>query len=135
MHHHYQKSLSYKLFTVFNYTLLTIIAVLCLLPLIHILAVSFSGSAAATANLVGLWPVDFTLDAYEKTIGNENFCVPFGIRFCVLYWEQSFPWESCYALPIRCPKATTPFAAGNSICGFLCLRCCSMAVSFRLIWW
>ncbi|KJE27565.1 binding--dependent transport system inner membrane component family protein [Geobacillus kaustophilus] len=73
MHHHYQKSLSYKLFTVFNYTLLTIIAVLCLLPLIHILAVSFSGSAAATANLVGLWPVDFTLDAYEKTIGNENF--------------------------------------------------------------
>lgn len=73
MYHHYQKSLPYKLFTVFNYTLLTIIALLCLLPLIHILAVSFSGSAAATANLVGLWPVDFTLDAYEKTIGNENF--------------------------------------------------------------
>ncbi|ADU94259.1 carbohydrate ABC transporter permease [Geobacillus sp. Y412MC52] len=73
MHYHYKKSWSYKLFTVFNYTLLTIIAVLCLLPLIHILAVSFSGSAAATANLVGLWPVDFTLDAYEKTIGNENF--------------------------------------------------------------
>ncbi|GAD13918.1 binding-protein-dependent transport systems inner membrane component [Geobacillus kaustophilus GBlys] len=23
--------------------------------------------------MVGFWPVDFTLDAYEKTIGNENF--------------------------------------------------------------
>ncbi|MGP9076482.1 carbohydrate ABC transporter permease [Geobacillus thermodenitrificans subsp. calidus] len=73
MHHHYQKSLSYKIFTIFNYTFLTVAALLCILPIIHILAVSFSGSAAATANLVGLWPVDFTLDAYEKTIGNENF--------------------------------------------------------------
>nr|ABI49939.1 sugar abc transport system permease component [Geobacillus stearothermophilus] len=113
MHHHYQKSLSYKLFTVFNYTLLTIIAVLCLLPLIHILAVSFSGSAARPL-MVGLWPVDFTLDAVmRKTIGNENFLRSLWNSFCVLYWEQSFPWESCYALPIRCPKATTPFAAGK----------------------
>ncbi|WP_198401620.1 carbohydrate ABC transporter permease [Parageobacillus thermoglucosidasius] len=71
--HHYQKSLSYKIFTIFNYFILALIALLCILPLIHILAVSFSGSAAATANIVGLWPVDFTLDAYKKTIGNENF--------------------------------------------------------------
>ncbi|MBB5325501.1 putative aldouronate transport system permease protein [Anoxybacillus tepidamans] len=71
--YHYQKSLPYKIFTILNYVLLTVTAFLCILPLIHILAVSFSGSAAATANLVGLWPVDFTLDAYEKTIGNENF--------------------------------------------------------------
>ncbi|OAT71578.1 ABC transporter permease [Parageobacillus thermoglucosidasius] len=73
MMHHYQKSLSYKIFTIFNYFILALIALLCILPLIHILAVSFSGSAAATANIVGLWPVDFTLDAYKKTIGNENF--------------------------------------------------------------
>lgn len=71
--HHYQKSLSYKIFTIFNYFILALIALLCILPLIHILAVSFSGSAAATANIVGLWPVDFTMDAYKKTIGNENF--------------------------------------------------------------
>lgn len=71
--HHYQKSLSYKIFTIFNYFILALSALLCILPLIHILAVSFSGSAAATANIVGLWPVDFTLDAYKKTIGNENF--------------------------------------------------------------
>jgi putative aldouronate transport system permease protein len=71
--YHYQKSLPYKLFIIFNYSILTLMALICILPLIHILAVSFSGSAAATANIVGLWPVDFTLDAYKKTIGNENF--------------------------------------------------------------
>lgn len=49
------------------------ISILCLIPLIHVLAVSFSGKAAANANLVGLIPVDFTFDAYAKTIANENF--------------------------------------------------------------
>jgi putative aldouronate transport system permease protein len=69
----YYNTKSYRIFTVFNYTFLTIAALLCLFPLIHILAVSLSGSAAATANIVKLWPVDFTIDAYEKTIANENF--------------------------------------------------------------
>lgn len=50
-----------------------------MLPLIHIFAVSLSGSAAASGNLVTLWPVDFTLDAYEKTIGNSNFLRSFGL--------------------------------------------------------
>ncbi|MBM7551556.1 carbohydrate ABC transporter permease [Thalassobacillus pellis] len=64
---------AYKIFTIFNYTFLLLAAVLCLLPLVHILAVSLSGSAAAAANAVTFFPVDFTLDAYEKTVGNENF--------------------------------------------------------------
>jgi putative aldouronate transport system permease protein len=49
------------------------VSLLCVLPLIHILAVSFSGKAAASANLVTLWPIDFTVDAYTKTFGNSNF--------------------------------------------------------------
>lgn len=73
----YYKSFSYRVFSVFNYLFLTIAAILCILPLIHILAVSLSGSAAATANLVTFWPVNFTLNAYEKTIGNENFLISF----------------------------------------------------------
>ena len=73
------KTKGYKIFTVFNYTFLSIFALLCMLPLIHIFAVSLSGSAAASGNLVTLWPVDFTLDAYEKTIGNSNFLRSFGL--------------------------------------------------------
>jgi putative aldouronate transport system permease protein len=55
------------------------ISFLCLFPLIHILAVSLSGSAPATANIVGLWPVDFTIDAYERTLANENFLRSLGV--------------------------------------------------------
>lgn len=70
---------AYVLFSVCNYIFLTLITFLCILPLIHVLAVSLSGSAAATANIVGLIPVDFTIDAYIKTIGNENFIRSLGI--------------------------------------------------------
>lgn len=69
----YHKTKSYRIFTVFNYTLMIAISIMCLVPLIHVLAVSFSGKSAANANLVGLWPVDFTVDAYTKTVANENF--------------------------------------------------------------
>ncbi|CAM3723813.1 MULTISPECIES: carbohydrate ABC transporter permease [Paenibacillus] len=69
----YHKSTSYKAFTVFNYVFMIAVSLACIIPLVHILAVSFSGKAAASANLVKLWPVDFTWDAYVKTIANENF--------------------------------------------------------------
>lgn len=69
----YYKSTSYKVFSVFNYILLTLISITCLLPLVHILAVSFSGSAPANSNMVGLVPIDFNIEAYLKTVNNENF--------------------------------------------------------------
>ena len=69
----YYKTASYKVFYVLNLLFLGFLAFTCILPLIHVFAVSLSGNAAANANLVALWPVDFTLDSYEKTIANENF--------------------------------------------------------------
>ncbi|ANE45720.1 ABC transporter permease [Paenibacillus swuensis] len=69
----YHKTLPYRIFSVFNYIFLGILALLCILPLIHVLAVSLSGKAAASANLVSLWPVNFTFEAYVKTLGNDNF--------------------------------------------------------------
>jgi len=46
---------------------------MCIVPLIHVLAVSFSAKSAADANLVGLWPKQFSLEAYKKTINNPIF--------------------------------------------------------------
>ncbi|MFB9325710.1 carbohydrate ABC transporter permease [Paenibacillus aurantiacus] len=69
----YYKSTSYRLFTGFNYFLLLLASVLCVLPIVHILAVSFSASAAANSHLVGLWPVDFNVESYTKTMNNPNF--------------------------------------------------------------
>jgi len=60
-------------FVVFNYIFLALMAVVCLLPLIHVLAVSFSSSHAAAAGYVKLWPVDFTLRSYEFVSGKKEF--------------------------------------------------------------
>lgn len=62
-----------KVFLVFNYTFLISVALLCLLPIVHILAVSLSSKAAATAGLVKLWPVQFTLSSYEYVLRKPEF--------------------------------------------------------------
>ncbi|MFC4778161.1 carbohydrate ABC transporter permease [Paenibacillus sp. GCM10023252] len=69
----YHKTTGYRIFTWVNNSLLALLAFVCLLPLIHVLAVSFSGKEAAGANLVNLWPVDFTTVAYQQTLQNNNF--------------------------------------------------------------
>ncbi|WP_159886777.1 carbohydrate ABC transporter permease [Paenibacillus puerhi] len=69
----YYKTMGYKLFSIANYIFLGFLSLLCILPLIHILAVSFSSMAPASSNLVTFWPIGFTMDAYEKTFGNANF--------------------------------------------------------------
>ncbi|GGG53979.1 carbohydrate ABC transporter permease [Paenibacillus radicis (ex Gao et al. 2016)] len=69
----YHKTLPYRLFSVFNYTLLAIISIGCMLPLYHLLMVSFSDTAPANAGLVTFWPIGFTIDAYAKTFENVNF--------------------------------------------------------------
>lgn len=69
----YHKSPSYRVFNIFNTVLLIVLALLCVIPLVHVLAVSLSAKAAADANIVGLWPVDFTLEAYKKTTSNPVF--------------------------------------------------------------
>jgi putative aldouronate transport system permease protein len=56
-----------------------LLGLICLLPLINIVAISFSGSAAVTANKVGLLPVDFTTLAYSRIISDSQFWRSFGI--------------------------------------------------------
>ena len=44
--------------------------VISLAPILHTLALSFSGMNYATAGLVYFWPKGMTLDAYEKILGD-----------------------------------------------------------------
>lgn len=69
----YHKTLGYRIFSIINYIFLISVAIICIFPLLHVLAVSFSGREAATANIINLIPVDFTLEAYEKTLNNPLF--------------------------------------------------------------
>lgn len=72
-------STSRKVFLAFNYVLLIILGLTCFLPLLHVLALSFSSSAAATAGRVGLWPVEFTLGSYEYVARKPEFWRAAGI--------------------------------------------------------
>lgn len=72
-----KRSLSGTIFEVFNYTILTVLALLCILPMIHILAISLSDKTAATAGIIGLWPVNFTTAAYRYVMEKKEFWAAF----------------------------------------------------------
>ncbi len=67
------------IFNVCNYILLFLLALICLLPFVHILALSFSSSAAATSGKVSFWPVDFSLNSYQYTMQNPSFLKAFWV--------------------------------------------------------
>jgi len=73
------KSVVSSSFDVFNSIFILTLGLLCLLPIIHILAVSLSDKAASAANMVGLWPVGFHLKAYEKVLTSLGFLNAFFI--------------------------------------------------------
>lgn len=73
----YKESLSRKIFVVCNYIILTLIALLCIFPVLHILAVSLSSSSSVNAGLVNIWPKDFTLNTYRFVIGDAKFYTAF----------------------------------------------------------
>ena len=111
----YKKSWGMKIFTVFNYAFLILLAVSCLLPMLNQLAISFSSSSAVAAGKVGLWPVDFTLDSYKYMADKPAFwkslavsglrillAVPISMIVCVLAafplsrLEHEFPARKFY---------------------------------------
>ena len=63
----------FEWFSLINAIFLILISLICVLPLIHIIAVSFSSSAAASAGYVKLWPVDVTLASYLYTASRHEF--------------------------------------------------------------
>ncbi len=75
----YKMSTSRKLFVSFNYTFLTLLSILCLLPLVHVLALSFSSSSAATTGMVSFWPVDMTFSSYNFVLSKPQFLTSMGV--------------------------------------------------------
>ncbi|MBM7565363.1 carbohydrate ABC transporter permease [Paenibacillus sacheonensis] len=73
------KSSSRRLFEIGNYAVLALISVLCFFPIVHILAISFSSSSAATAGKVGLWPVGFNMKSYSFVISQPAFLKSLGV--------------------------------------------------------
>lgn len=73
------KSTGSKIRNVVIHVIVIGLALICLLPMINIVAISLSGSAAVAANRVGLLPVDFTSSAYKRIVEDAQFWHSFGI--------------------------------------------------------
>lgn len=59
-----KRSTPEKVFTVFNYTIVTLFSLLTLYPFIYVLSASISSPDAVSSGKVMLWPVRFTFDNY-----------------------------------------------------------------------
>ena len=62
-----------KLFLAINYIFLALIVVVSMVPIINILALSFSDKIHVAAGDVKLWPVGFTLESYAFVMKNPQF--------------------------------------------------------------
>ncbi|MFD0713434.1 carbohydrate ABC transporter permease [Paenibacillus sp. GCM10027626] len=68
-----QKTWGRTMFVIGNYSFLILLALSCLFPILHVLALSFSSSSMASAGAVTLWPMDFTLKSYAFVLQKPLF--------------------------------------------------------------
>ena len=67
-----------RIFVIVNYTALSLILLVVLLPLLYIVSASFSSSAAVISGRVWLWPVDFNWDGYQAVFNHRLIWSGFG---------------------------------------------------------
>lgn len=68
-----KNSVSRTVFLIFNYVGLTVLALICLFPILHVLSISLSSAPAASSGKVTFWPVEFQINSYLFVIQNEAF--------------------------------------------------------------
>lgn len=68
-----KESLGRRAFYWINAVVLLLVAVICLIPIVHVVALSFSGSSAVMAGQVTLWPVKATLASYNILMQRADF--------------------------------------------------------------
>lgn len=67
------KSFSDIAITVVSYTVVIIMALLCVIPIINTVAISLSDTASVSAGKVSFWPVNFTTAAYQEMMKDMQF--------------------------------------------------------------
>lgn len=61
------------------YAVVAFVTISCIVPIINLLAISFSSSQAIIENRVGLFPVELTSRAYTFVLGNSEFWTAFWV--------------------------------------------------------
>ena len=66
------RSVSAKVFEAVVHIVMICVVLLTLLPVIHVISISFSSAAAISRGDVGLWPVEFSVSAYTAIFKSGN---------------------------------------------------------------
>ena len=74
-----EKNFWSRLFDLSNHIFILLVVVTALLPLAHVVAVSFSEASAASGGLVSFWPVGFDLRSYQVIFSTPTIYRAFAI--------------------------------------------------------
>ncbi len=80
---HFRQGRGDKVFNVVAIIVISLIVIIVLVPLLNVVAASFSSSKAVNAGQVLLWPVDFTLENYRTVLKYDS--VWLGYRNTIFY--------------------------------------------------
>lgn len=125
-----------KIFQFFNYIFLTLLSLLCLYPLWHVLMASFSDHYELLGHSGLLfWPLEFTTDAYQKVLANEDIYTGYvsTLKLLVLgtSWQMLMTILCAYVLsrpkfllrrPLMLMITFTMFFSGGTIPFYMNLR-------------
>ncbi|WP_395548436.1 MULTISPECIES: carbohydrate ABC transporter permease [unclassified Lacrimispora] len=106
-----KKNKKFKWFPVLNTIILVMLALICVIPLVHVAAVSFSSSAAASAGDVSLWPKDFTTSSYSFVAKRPAFwrSMKVSVTRIIMGGGLSILLTITAAYPLSQPKASFRF--------------------------
>ena len=99
-----------RVFVVFNYIFCFLVGMICLVPVLHILAVSFSGIDAVVSNKVTLWPIDFNLENYEIVVRDAQFFRSYLVTFlrAIVGWAVSMLMTVLASYPMSLRQSAFP---------------------------
>lgn len=84
MHNPKNRTIGEKIFQVFLIIFMVLACIIFLVPILNVLAMSFSSTNAILRNDVGIIPVDFTTIGYKQVFSNNNLMRGFRNSFLVI---------------------------------------------------
>lgn len=141
------RSLSDKLFYRINGVVLTLIALTCLLPLLHIIALSLSSQHAIFSGKVSFWPQGLSYDSYRMLLYGTNIVRAFrnsvtitvvGVLVSLIFTILAAYPLSRKAMPARrfftLAIVFTMLFSGGLIPAFLVVKSLGLLNSYAAIW-
>ena len=82
-HHAVRQSAGSHIFDIIIHLILVIVSLLCLLPFLHVAAMSLSSNGAVISQRVFFWPVEFSVEGYKMVVQDPSMMRSLGITVLV----------------------------------------------------